>query len=282
MTKRIINTAEIEKAVIEGIKDANFILSDEVLNIFHDMEKRENLPLSKYTINLLQENAKIAKDEMIPLCQDCGTVVIFINIGQDIELKGEFLDDVVNRGVEKAYKELYLRKSMVGDPLRRKNTENNTPAFIHTEIVAGNSLDVTIYIKGGGSENMSSLKMFKPTDTIDDICNYIEEEMKRVGPNPCPPVFLGIGIGGTADVAMINAKKALLRGASTSHSNLFYRELEIKLYNRLNKLNIGALGFGGNNTVAGVYIQEAGTHIATLPVALNFNCHSLRLKKIRL
>ncbi len=274
--KRTIHTDEIKKAIEELIFNANFITPPEIKNIFSDMKKRETLPLASETLNILTENIEIAERDNIPLCQDCGSVIVFLEIGQDLEIAGEYLYDGVNSAVSEAYSKYYLRKSIVSDPLRRKNTGTNTPAFIHTDIVPGNSLTIDVMLKGGGSENMSALRMFRPTDSVEKIIDFIEETVIAAGPNPCPPLFLGVGIGGTADTAMLNAKKALLKNPSEHNPDPFYRDLEIRILERVNSSGVGPMGFGGSNSAAGVYIKEAPSHIASLPVALNLNCHSFR------
>ncbi|MCL1864496.1 MAG: fumarate hydratase [Spirochaetes bacterium] len=278
--KKTIHTDEIKKSIAEIIENINFTAPDEIKKLFQDMKSRESGSAARETLQILTENIEIAEKDSIPLCQDCGSVIIFLSIGQDVEITGEYLYDAVNHSVSDAYNRLYLRKSIAADPLRRKNTGTNTPAFIHADIVSGNSLIIDIMLKGGGSENMSAVKMFLPTDSEDKITDFIEEAVISAGPNPCPPIFLGIGIGGTADVAMLNSKKALLRYPLEHNPDPFYRDLEIKIFNRINKTGIGPMGFGGDNTAAGVYIKEAPAHIASLPVALNLNCHSLRKGRI--
>jgi len=244
------------------------------------MKNRETLPLACETLSILIENIDIAEKEIIPLCQDCGSVIVFLEIGQDLEIAGEYLYDAVNSAVADAYSRFYLRKSIVSDPLRRKNTGTNTPALIHTDIVPGDSLTIDVMLKGGGSENMSALKMFRPTDSVEMIIDYIAETVIAAGPNPCPPIFLGIGIGGTADAAMLNAKKALLKNPSDHNPDPYYRDLELKILERVNSTNVGPMGFGGKSSAAGVYIKESPAHIASLPVALNLNCHSFRKGRI--
>lgn len=278
--KRTIRTDDIKKAIIEMLYEANFRLSAPVKKIFNEMKSREKDELPVRAMEILCENFDIAEAEDIPLCQDCGAVIVFLEIGQDVALEGVDLYTSINRAIKEAYEGYYLRKSIVADPLQRKNTGTNEPGFIHTEIVPGNSLKITVYLKGGGSENMTSLKMFRPTASMEEIIEYIREHLVSAGPNPCPPLFLGIGIGGTADVALVNAKKAVLRGVDSVHENPFYAEMEKTIYDSLNSTGIGPLGFGGVSTVAGVYIREAPTHIATLPVALNLSCHSLRYREI--
>jgi fumarate hydratase subunit alpha len=278
MTIRKINTDEIAKAVKELIFEASFVMPADVAGRFDSMIASETNPLSVETLELLKENGRIAESEQLPLCQDCGSTLIFIEIGQRMLIEGEDLENAVNSAVAQAYSEFYLRKSIVADPLRRGNTGTNTPAFIHTKLVSGDSARVWVYLKGGGSENMSRLKMFRPTSPAGAIIDYIEDSVIEAGPNPCPPLFLGIGIGGTADTALLNAKTALFRGVDSRHPDPFYADMEEKIMERLNNTGIGALGFGGKSTAAGVYIKEAPAHIASLPVALNMNCHSLRFR----
>jgi len=280
MKIRKIQTKDLEEIIISLIKESHFSLPEIVKDKFVELAKKETSPIARDTLDIILKNNTIAKNSMLPLCQDCGVVVIFLEVGQEIFFEGEFLETIINSAVKKAYSDFYLRKSVVGDPLLRENTGTNTPAFIHTDFVPGDKLKITVYIKGGGSENMSALKMFRPTDSSELIIDYIEETVVNAGPNPCPPLFLGIGIGGTADVAMLNSKKAVLRGVNSEHKKPFYKELEDKIFNRLNKTNVGPLGFGGDTTVAKVFVKEAPTHIATLPVALNLNCHSFRFRSI--
>ncbi|MEJ5361306.1 MAG: fumarate hydratase [Spirochaetota bacterium] len=273
---RTISHEELYTAVANLLVQANFHLPDHVYQALSIMHSTEQKPLAKETLNILLQNATIASTKHIPLCQDCGSVIVFLEIGTGITINGN-LEETINRAVADTYTNHYLRPSIVKDPLfDRTNTGTNTPAFIHVEIVEGNYIAITVYIKGGGSENMSSLKMFTPTADSEEIINYIVATVKQAGPNPCPPLFLGIGIGGTADVAMLNAKKAVLQ--KEPHPKEEYRRLEEAILQRCNNTGVGPLGFGGNNTVAMVRIKDAPTHIATLPVALNLNCHSLRYR----
>ena len=280
MTRREIDTSQVGEKIDELIHHCSFHLPKEVSEKYIEMQQKETLPIAKNTMDVIIENSNISKNEVLPLCQDCGVTIVLLEIGQNVSLVGDYIEDVINDAVANSYAKNNLRKSVVSDPLERKNTGTNTPAFIHTEIVPGDAIKITVYLKGGGSENMTSLRMFRPTDSIDIIVDYIEETVINAGPNPCPPLFLGIGIGGTADVATLNAKKAVLRGVNSKHKNEFYDDLEDKIFEKLNKTNVGPLGFGGVSTVGGVYIKEAPTHIATLPVALNLNCHSFRFKEI--
>lgn len=271
---RKVNTLHIKDKIIELIHDSSFIIKKEVLESFKTLKASETSERGAAVLDILIENAAIAKSDNLPLCQDCGSALIFIEIGQEVLLEGELLTDAVNEGVAEAYEKYHLRKSITADPLRRGNTGTNTPAFIHTEIIKGDVVKITVFLKGGGSENMSSLNLFRPTDSVETIIKYIENTVKAAGPNPCPPLFLGIGIGGTPDIALLNSKLAPLKG----HKNPdpYYSDLEDEIRNRLNRTGVGPLGLGGDSTCAAVYIKEAPSHIATLPVALSLNCHSFR------
>lgn len=277
--RRSIPTEIVTAAVGELVERASFAMPPGVEEIYEAMRGRERFEMARHTLGVIVENASIARKERLPLCQDCGATIVFCDIGQDVSLEGESLGDALDRGAREAYERMYLRKSIVADPLTRANTGTNTPCFIHTEIVSGDRVGITVYLKGGGSENMSCLRMFRPTVSIDEIMDYITERVVEAGPNPCPPLFLGVGIGGTADLAMLNAKRAVLRGVGSVHPDPFYAGLESRILERLNKTGVGPLGFGGVSTAAAVYIEAAPTHIATLPVALNLNCHSLRYAK---
>lgn len=279
---RTVDTAQITSTVIELVRRANFELSGDVVTRFTALRNDENHEAARSTLDILMENAALARREGIPLCQDCGSAIVFVELGQGVCLKGILLEDAVNDGIRDAYEKFYLRKSIVGDPLKRTNTGTNTPCFLHSEIVPGDRVRIIVYLKGGGSENMSSLKMFNPTASEDDIVSHIVETVRAAGPNPCPPLFLGVGIGGTADTAVLNSKKAVLRGIGTRHPDPNYADLERKILDKVNGTGIGPLGLGGRSTAAAVFIKEAPAHIATLPVALNLNCHSLRYEAAEL
>ncbi|HSV96175.1 MAG TPA: fumarate hydratase [Spirochaetota bacterium] len=274
--RRPVSVELIGRTVADLVDRASFEMPAGVEDLYAAMRDRENSGTARYALGVLVDNAAIARADRLPLCQDCGVTIVFFDIGQDVSLEGDYLPDAVNRGVRDAYERLYLRKSVVGDPLVRKNTETNTPCFLHTEIVPGDRVGITVYLKGGGSENMSFLKMFRPTASVEEIIDHIASCVIEAGPNPCPPLFLGVGIGGTADVALVNAKRAVLRGVGSRHADPAYADIERRILERLNATGVGPLGFGGASTAAAVYIKEAPTHIATLPVALNLNCHSLR------
>lgn len=279
---RTVRTSDIREAVYSLISDISFKLNPAVLEMLKKLKEAESEPLAAETLSIIIENADIAEKEKLPLCQDCGTVVIFLEIGQEVCFEGGNLNDEIDLAVSEAYKNNYLRKSIVADPLRRLNTGTNTPAALHTEIVSGDRVSVHVYLKGGGSENMSTLKMFKPTDPPETLIKWIASAVADAGPNPCPPLFLGVGIGGTADTAMLNAKKALLRGPGTPHPDPMYSGLEQKILEAVNDTGIGPLGFGGKSTCCSVNIMEAPSHIASLAVALNMNCHSFRSGRIEL
>ncbi len=275
MKTRTIQAYQVSNAVMDLIYKASFGLPHGVEKRISGMLKSEESELARTTLSILQENNDLAGAEGLPLCQDCGMVIVFIEMGQAVVVEGS-LSAAVNSGVEEAYRKFSLRKSVVADPLKRNNTGTNAPAILHVDLVEGDRFTITVYLKGGGSENMSALKMFRPTDPAEAIIDFIEDTVVQAGPNPCPPLFLGVGIGGTADTAMLNAKKAVLREAGTRHPDPFYADLEQRIEERLNATGLGPLGFGGTSTVGWVYIKEAPTHIAMLPVALNLNCHSLR------
>jgi len=277
MQKTIIDTVLIKQSVIEIIEECSFVFPERVRADFDRMLETESNSGAVETLKLLALNAELAEKNRIPLCQDCGTVVVFLKIGQDVCLEGMFLEDAINLGVEEAYRDFYLRKSIVSDPLKRQNTGTNTPAVVHVDIVRGNTVEIIVYLKGGGSENMTALKMFRPTAPVEEIVDFIEESVVSSGSNACPPFYLGIGIGGTADEALLNSKKAVLRDEPNADN--YYTELELIIADRLSKTNIGPLGFGGESTVAGVYIKPAPSHIASLPVAVNIGCHSMRYGK---
>jgi fumarate hydratase subunit alpha len=281
MKTRIIHADDIAAAVAGLIREASFNLPPAVEKRFEEMIVSETSDTARETLRLLIENGAIAASEKLPLCQDCGIAIVFVEVGRGIVINGD-LGDAVNRGVEEAYRAHYLRKSVVADPLRRANTGTNTPAVVHVDHTGGDRLGLTVFLKGGGSENMSSLKMFRPTANEEMILDHIEKAVTDAGPNPCPPLFLGVGIGGTADTALLNAKKAVLRGPGTRHPDPYYAGLEDRILERVNRTGIGPLGFGGRHTAAGVFIKEAPTHIAMLPVALNMTCHSLRYRRTEL
>lgn len=270
---RTVNVSEITEQIKEMCIEANHYLSEDMKNALSESEKQEKSPLGKQILCQLQENLKIASEDMIPICQDTGMAVIFLEIGQDVHLEGGPLEDAVNEGVRQGYKEGYLRKSVVRDPIERENTKDNTPAVIHYEIVAGDRIRITVAPKGFGSENMSRVFMLKPADGIEGVKEAVLTAVRDAGPNACPPMVVGVGIGGTFEKCALMAKKALTREVGR-HSDIPYvRELEEELLTKINQLGIGPGGLGGTTTAFAVNINTYPTHIAGLPVAVNICCH---------
>ena len=276
---REVSTDEITKNIKEMCIEANYILSDDVKNKIINSAAVEESEIGKKILNQLEENMNIADSDNIPICQDTGMAVIFIKIGQDVHITGGNLEDAINQGVREGYIEGYLRKSVVKDPIIRKNTKDNTPAVIHYEIIPGDKIEITVAPKGFGSENMSRVCMLKPADGIEGVKNAVIETVKLAGPNACPPVVVGVGVGGTFEKCALLAKKALTRDIDSENSIEYVAELEKELLNEINKLNIGPGGLGGNVTALGVNIETYPTHIAGLPVAVNMCCHVNRHKK---
>ena len=276
---REVSTEEITKNIKEMCIEANYTLSDDVKNKIINSAAVEESEIGKKILNQLEENMNIADSDNIPICQDTGMAVIFIKIGQDVHITGGNLEDAINQGVREGYIEGYLRKSVVKDPIIRENTKDNTPAVIHYEIIPGDKIEITVAPKGFGSENMSRVCMLKPADGIEGVKNAVIETVKLAGPNACPPVVVGVGVGGTFEKCALLAKKALTRDIDSENSIEYVAELEKELLNEINKLNIGPGGLGGNVTALGVNIETYPTHIAGLPVAINICCHVNRHKK---
>lgn len=270
---RSIHTDEITRNIKEMCIQANYQLSDDVKEAVVNAKNTEENELGKHILTKLCENLAIASNDSIPICQDTGMAVIFLKVGQDLHIDGCSLTDAVNEGVRQGYQEGYLRKSIVSDPIIRENTKDNTPAVIHYEIVPGESLEITVAPKGFGSENMSRVYMLKPADGIEGVKNAVLETVKLAGPNACPPIVVGVGIGGTFEKCAILAKKALTRNLTTRSQIPYVRELEEELYTKINELNIGPAGLGGKITTLGVNVETYPTHIAGLPVAINICCH---------
>lgn len=268
-------TKEVKKLCIEG----NIFLGDDVIKSFKDNLQKEESELGKDILNILIENATIAKDTHIPLCQDTGMAVFFVEIGQDVIIKGDTLTEAINKGVSEGYTEGYLRKSVV-NPITRVNTKDNTPAIIHYEMVKGDQLKIEYAPKGFGSENMSKLKMLKPSDGIEGVKKFIIDTVSEAGPNPCPPIVVGVGIGGTVDKCAQIAKKALFRNVGQHSKDEMIADLEKELIKKINALGIGPQGLGGNTTALAVNIETFPTHIAGLPVVVNINCHASRHKQV--
>ena len=270
---RTVNTDDIVKNIKEMCIEANHYLSKDMDKAMKDATASEKSELGKKILNQLQENLKIADEEMIPICQDTGMAVIFLEVGQDVHFEGMAIEEAVNEGVRQGYTEGYLRKSVVGDPIIRENTKDNTPAVIHYSIVPGDKVKITLAPKGFGSENMSRVFMLKPADGIEGVKNVILTAVKDAGPNACPPMVVGVGVGGTFEKCAILAKKALTRPVD-EHSDIPYvRELEEEMLTKINRLGIGPGGLGGTTTALAVNINTYATHIAGLPVAVNICCH---------
>ena len=270
---RTIRVEEITKNIKEMCIEANHFLSPDMAEAMKCAEKNEEAPLGKQILEQLQENLKIAGEDMIPICQDTGMAVVFLEIGQDVHLEGGALEDAVNEGVRQGYVEGYLRKSVVRDPLIRENTKDNTPAVLHTRIVDGDRVKIKVAPKGFGSENMSRVFMLKPAEGIEGVKDAVLTAVKDAGPNACPPMVVGVGIGGTFEKCALMAKEALTREVG-SHSEIEYiKELEEELLTKINNLGIGPGGLGGTTTALAVNINTYPTHIAGLPVAVNICCH---------
>ena len=257
--------------------DANCHLSGDMKACIEDFYAREDWPQAKEILERIIENYQIADAKNQPVCQDTGVACVFLKIGQDVHIQGD-LTDAVNEGVRQGYAEGYLRKSVVRDPLDRVNTGDNTPAMLYTELVPGENIEVTVAPKGFGSENMSAIAMLRPSDGVEGVKKFVLSVVEQAGPNPCPPVVVGVGIGGTFDKAAYLAKKALLRPVDIRNDRPFYAELEAELLDKINALGIGPQGFGGMTTALAVNIEQYPTHIAGLPVAVNINCHVTRHK----
>ncbi|MCR5736715.1 MAG: fumarate hydratase [Eubacterium sp.] len=270
---RTINTNEVTKNIKEMCIEANHYLSDDMLKVFQQAKAEEESPLGKQILEQLDENLKIASADMIPICQDTGMAVVFIEIGQDVHFEGENLEDAINEGVRQGYVEGFLRKSVVNDPIIRENTKDNTPAVIHYSIVPGENVKITIAPKGFGSENMSKVFMLKPADGIEGVKEAVLSAVRDAGPNACPPMVVGVGIGGTFEKCAFLAKKALARPADSNSEIPYVKELEEELLDRINCLGIGPGGLGGTKTALAVNVETYPTHIAGLPVAINICCH---------
>ncbi|MCM0649437.1 fumarate hydratase [Clostridium swellfunianum] len=279
---REINVSEIISAVRKLCIDANYFLSDDIKQKLEEAYKEEDWAIAKDILEKILTNAGIAKNERMPMCQDTGMTVVFVELGQEVHITGGNLEEAINEGVRQGYADGYLRKSVVKDPLNRVNTGDNTPAVVHYEIVPGDKIKITVSPKGFGSENMSKLKMLKPADGIEGVKNFVLQTVKEAGPNPCPPIIVGVGIGGTFEKSAFIAKKSLLRPTTQRNSDPFYAELENELLEKINALGIGPQGFGGKSTALCVNIEVYPTHIAGLPVAVNISCHATRHAEIEL
>lgn len=279
---RQIDAAEVTEAVARLCINANCYIGEDIREAFckaRDAAGREGM--GGGVLSMLLENAKIAGEDEIPICQDTGMVVVFVELGQEAHVVGN-LADAIHEGVRRGYETGYLRKSVVGDPIRRVNTKDNTPAVIHYDIVPGDALRITVSPKGFGSENMSRLAMLKPSQGLKGAVDFIVETVKIAGPNPCPPIVVGVGIGGTMEKACLMAKEALLRDVGTHNPDPFWDDLERELLGQINALGVGPAGLGGKTTALAVHIRSYATHIAGLPVAVNIGCHATRHAQITL
>ncbi|KXG78780.1 L(+)-tartrate dehydratase subunit alpha [Fervidicola ferrireducens] len=280
---REIHVDQIISAVERLCIDANVKLPEDVKAALNRALEKETSPLGKEILSDIIKNYQIAEEKDLAICQDTGFAVFFVKLGQDVRIVGGNFSDAINEGVRRGYKNGYLRKSIVDDPLiYRKNTGDNTPAIIHLEMVPGDKIHITFAPKGGGSENMSALRMLKPADGVEGVKKFVLETVRQAGPNPCPPIVVGVGIGGTIEVATLIAKKALLRPIGEHHPMPEIAKLEKELLEEVNKLGIGPQGFGGKTTALAVNIETFPAHIASLPVAINIQCHVARHMEIEI
>ncbi|HPG39758.1 MAG TPA: fumarate hydratase [bacterium] len=279
---REINYNDLVANVAKICIDANYNLGQDVIDALQKHLATEESPTGKAILQQIIENAAIAREGVFPLCQDTGFAVFFVNLGQEVHIKGGSLNDAIAEGVRKGYGDGFLRKSIVADPLRRVNTKDNTPPIIWTEIVPGDKLNVTIAPKGGGSENMSEVAMLTPADGAEGVKKFVVDKVSRAGGNPCPPVIVGVGIGGTFEKVAWLAKKSLLRPVGSRNPDQFYADMELELLDKINKLGIGPQGLGGRTTALDVHIEAYPCHIASLPASVNIQCHSARHKSFEL
>ncbi len=270
-----IDAKVIEDTVARLCIEANLRLPPDVINAIESAEKAEPWDGAKRILSLLGDNVRIASEKTLPLCQDTGMACVFVELGQDVHIDGDF-EEAVNNGVRRGYGEGYLRKSVVCDPLRRVNTGDNTPALLTVKLTRGDKMRITVMPKGFGSENMSALKMLKPADGVEGVKNFVLETVEKAGANPCPPIIVGVGIGGSFDKAAYLAKQALLRPVDEPNPDEYYAALESELLDKINALGIGPQGFGGKTTALAVLIEAMPTHVAGLPVAVNISCHATR------
>ena len=275
-----IHFNDIADRIAQMCIDAACNLDEDILSALDRAIEIEKSHLGLEVLNQLKKNAEIARNENLPVCQDTGMAIFFVEYGEDVKIKGGLLNDAINEGVRQGYKKGYLRKSIVNDPLTRRNTQDNTPAIIHTELVAGNNLKINLKIVGAGCENMSKIKMLKPTEGIEGIKSFVIDTVKEGGINACPPLIVGIGLGGNFEMCAILAKKSLMRPIGQPNKKMEIASLEEDILKDINKLGIGPAGFGGKVTALSVHIEIHPCHIASLPVAVNLNCHASRKKVI--
>lgn len=278
---REVKSSDITKKLKEGLLEIASVLPKDVMDRLVELRDKEKWPLAKETITTIIDNDNLAERDSVPMCQDTGMVICFVKIGQDVHVDGS-ISDAINEAVREAYTEGYLRKSVVKDPINRVNTKDNTPAIIHYELVEGDVFEISFAAKGFGSENMSKQKMLKPADGLEGVKKFILESVEAAGPNPCPPIIVGVGIGGDFEKSCIMAKKSLMRDVNDYNKDPFYADLEKELLEKINELGIGPQGFGGKTTALRLFIETHPTHIAGLPVAVNIQCHAARHKVISL
>jgi fumarate hydratase subunit alpha len=284
---KTISLAEVKDKIKGLVQQANFELQEDVLKVIKEMEQKEESPAGKEVFKQILENAQIAREEKLGLCQDTGLAVFFVEIGENVKLKKngglKSLKDAITAGTREGYGEGYLRKSVVEDPVRRKNTGDNTPAFIHWELVPGDTFKITFIAKGGGAENMSAVRMFAPAAGLEGIEDFVVETADKGSSNPCPPIVVGVGVGGSFEFSALLAKKALLRKPLGSHNaDPFYADMERRLLERINNLGIGPQGMGGRITALAVHVESFPCHIASMPAAVNIQCHSHRVMSFEL
>lgn len=284
---KVISLTEVRDRIKDLVQEANFVLQDDVRNVIEAMEKQEESPAGLEVFRQLRENAQIAREEKLGICQDTGLAVFFVEVGEDVQWRRDdgltSLREAITEGTRRGYAEGYLRKSVVADPIRRKNTGDNTPAFIHWELVPGEVFKVTFIAKGGGAENMSAVRMFAPAAGLEGIEDFVVETVDKAGSNPCPPIIVGVGVGGNFDHVALLAKKALLRRPLGSpNPDPFYADMEKRLLARINNLGIGPQGMGGRVTALAVHVEAFPCHIASMPAAVNIECHAHRVLSFKL
>jgi fumarate hydratase subunit alpha len=279
---RKIDARLITETVARLSMEANYELEDDVLQALEKGLAEEESPVGREIFAQLVENAEIARTEKMPICQDTGLTVVFLDIGQEVHIVNGWLEEAINEGVRKGYTEGYLRKSVLGDPLKRVNTKDNTPAVVHVRVVPGSEFTLWVVPKGGGSENMSKIAMMRPADGVEGVKRFVTETVRNASANPCPPIVVGVGIGGTFEQCAMNAKRALLRRIGSIHPDSFYAALEKELLALVNDTGVGPQGLGGRITALAVHVEAAPCHIASLPVAVNINCHAARHKMAEL
>lgn len=277
---RTINSQQITDAVKKLCMDANYYLNDDIKCALKGFCSSEKSPTGREILDDLLKNAEVAETNDMPICQDTGMAVLKVQIGQDVHIEGKNITEAINEGVLEGYRDGYLRKSVVGDPIRRVNTKTNTPAVIHYDIVDGENIHIIFAPKGFGSENMSALAMLKPAQGLDGVIDFVLSTVDKAGSNPCPPMVVGVGIGGTMEKAACLAKYALMRPIDSRNPDSFYAQLEDTLLEKINRLGIGPQGLGGSTSALGVNVEVFATHIAGLPVAVNINCHATRHREI--